>query len=167
MRVGLISDTHDRLTTLRAALALFERAGIERLIHPGDIVAPFAARLLADFPGALHVTFGNNDGERAGLQGVLPQITDGPLFLDLEGRRVLVHHFIDWCTPADLLRADVVITGHTHQVAIGRRPTPGHRLPEGLLLVNPGECCGWVTGRCTVAILDLATEAVEILEVAG
>jgi len=157
MRIGVISDSHDRLPTLAAAIDLLVARGIDILIHPGDVVAPFAARLLARFPGQLHITYGNNDGERRGLREVLPQIQDGPLWLDLAGRRILVHHFIDWCAPADVARAAVVITGHTHAVAVERR---GHQL-----LVNPGECCGWLTGRCTMAEVDLDTLTAQVIEV--
>lgn len=157
MQVGLISDTHDRLDTLRAALDMFRQRGVRTLIHAGDIVAPFAARLLREYPGPVHVIFGNNDGERAGLRGVLPQICDGPLQLDLDGCAVLVHHFLDWCTPDDLARARVVVTGHTHAAGIEER--------EGRLFINPGECCGWVTGRCTVAVLDTDGPRAELLEV--
>ncbi len=156
MRVGVISDTHDRLPTLRAGIERLMQAGVNVLFHPGDIVAPFAAKVLAGFRGKLHVTYGNNDGERKGLKAILPQIQDGPLFIDLAGKRILLHHFIDWCRPDDIARADVIITGHTHEPAIERR--------EGKLLVNPGECCGWVTGRCTVAAVDLLTSAVELIE---
>ncbi len=156
MRIGLISDTHDRLPAIDAALERFAALGIRTLIHPGDLIAPFAARRLAAFPGRLYVTFGNNDGERAGLKGVLPQIQDGPLWVELAGRRLLVHHFIDWCRPADVRRAAVVITGHTHEPRVERSAS---------LLVNPGECCGWVSGRATVATLDLDSLEVEMIEV--
>ena len=47
VKVGLISDTHDRLPTLHAALDVFRNRGIEVLLHPGDIIAPFAAKPLA------------------------------------------------------------------------------------------------------------------------
>jgi len=33
------------------------------------------------------------------------------------------------------------------------------------LYLNPGECCGWVNDRCTVAVLDLETLAADIVEV--
>jgi uncharacterized protein len=157
MLIGLISDTHDRLPAIRAALAEFQRRGIGVLIHPGDVVAPFAARLLAGFPGRLYITYGNNDGERRGLKAVLPQIQDGPLWLDLSGKRVLVHHFVEWCQPADIAGADIIVTGHTHEAVTERR--------DGQLFINPGECCGWVTGRCSAAVLDLATNEVERIEV--
>ena len=36
---------------------------------------------------------------------------------------------------------------------------------DGVLTLNPGECCGWLTGRCTVALLETETMAVEIVDV--
>lgn len=157
MRIGVISDTHDRLPAIRAALHKFAPLGIETLLHPGDIVAPFAARVLAAWPGTLYVTYGNNDGERAGLRNVLPQIRDGPLLLPLAGRMILLHHFVDWCRPEDVAQADLIVTGHTHEPGIERR--------NGRLFVNPGECCGWVTGRATIATIDLATLEASLIEV--
>ncbi|MGD8450640.1 MAG: metallophosphoesterase [Phycisphaerae bacterium] len=157
MLIGLMSDTHDRMPAIRAALDLFHKRNVDMVIHAGDVVAPFAARLLADYPGQVHVLYGNNDGERRGLKQVLPQIQDGPLWLDLAGHRVLVHHYLQWCSAADLARADVVISGHTHECVVEER--------DGRLLVNPGECCGWITGHCRVALLELETHEVESIEV--
>lgn len=156
MRIGILSDTHDRLPAIDAALAEFTRRGVETVVHPGDLVAPFAARRLLAWKGPLLVTYGNNDGERKGLKAALPQIQDGPLHVDLAGRRVLVHHYLDWCHPADVERADVIITGHTHEIVNERR--------DGRLFLNPGECCGWVAGRCTVAVLDTEGPSAEIIE---
>lgn len=156
MLIGVMSDTHDRLPTIRSALALFARMKVDAVIHAGDLVAPFAARALREFSGPLHVIYGNNDGERVGLKEVLPRIQDGPLFVELGGRRVLVHHFIDWCAPEDIEKAEIVISGHTHEVVNQTR--------DGKLYLNPGECCGWVGGRCTVALLDTQEPEAEICE---
>lgn len=157
MRVGVLSDSHDRLPSLQAALERCAAAGVGTVFHAGDIVAPFAAKLLAAFPGTVHVVYGNNDGERAGLRRVLPQIHDGPLFVELAGRRVLLHHALEWCHAEDVAGADFVFTGHTHG--------PASELREGRLLLNPGECCGWTTGRATAAIVDLHSREVEWIEV--
>lgn len=157
MRIGLISDTHDRLEMIDRALKLFMDQAVDALIHPGDVVAPFAAKRLLAWKGPLHITYGNNDGERKGLRGVLPQIQDGPLWVEADGRRILVHHFLDWCVPADIAKADVIVTGHTHEVV--------DEVRDGRLYINPGECCGYLTGKCTVAILDAARLSVEIIEV--
>ena len=156
MLVGVIADTHDRLDMIDAALDLFAKRGVEALVHPGDFVAPFAMRRLLAFDAPLYATYGNNDGERKGLKDLCPSLQDGPLLVELDGRTVLMHHFIDWCVPNDLQRADIVVTGHTHEVV--------NRVDNGKLFVNPGECCGWITGRATVAILDTAGPSAKVCE---
>ena len=156
MLVGVISDTHDRLPAIDAARKLFAERDVEAVIHAGDLVAPFAARRMLPFDGPLHITYGNNDGERAGLKEVLPQIVDGPLFVTLGDRTILVHHFVDWCKPQDIARADIIITGHTHEVV--------NRMEDGKLFLNPGEACGWVNGRCTVAVLETTGPSAEVCE---
>lgn len=157
MRLGILSDTHDRLPYIDRAIALFTERRVEAVLHPGDVVAPFAAKRLLAWNGPLYITYGNNDGERKGLRSVLPQIQDGPLHVELGGRRVLLHHFIDWCTPTQIDKADVIVTGHTHEVVTETR--------DGRYFLNPGECCGWVADRATVAILDTETLTTDILEV--
>ncbi|MBI1827635.1 MAG: metallophosphoesterase [Planctomycetes bacterium] len=170
MLVGVISDTHDRLPKIDAAMALFVERRVESMIHAGDFVAPFAVKRLLPAvrdPGSpnsvsapnvpLYATYGNNDGERAGIKSLLPQVVDGPLHIELGGRRILVHHFVNWCEPADINRAEIIITGHSHEVV--------NRIERGKLFLNPGECCGWVTGRSTVAILDTDGPSAEVFEI--
>ncbi len=161
MKIGILSDSHDRLPTLRRAIALLVAQRVEVILHAGDFIAPFAAELLLPphVPDtiAVHCCYGNNDGERAGLKKVLPQLVDGPMRLQLGGRTLVMHHFIDWLTADDLRNADVVITGHTHAIVNQTR--------NGRLLLNPGECCGWLTGRCTCAVLDTRTLKATVVEV--
>ena len=159
MKVGVISDTHDRLPPLRRAVALFERLKVAAIFHAGDFVAPFAAKIIAPevLSVPLHCIYGNNDGEREGLKAILPNLVEGPLTVKLGGRTIVMHHFIDWLKPADIAPADVVISGHSHEVV--------NEQGNGKLLLNPGECCGWVNDRCTVALLDLETLKADIIEV--
>jgi putative phosphoesterase len=154
MLVGVISDSHDRVPMIDRALDLFAERGVSAMIHPGDFVSPFAVRRLLQFKGPIHATYGNNDGERAGIRELMPQVVPGPLFVALGGRTILVHHFVDWCDTEDIARVDIVITGHTHEVA--------NRVHDGKLFLNPGECCGWLSGQCTVAILDTEDLSAEI-----
>jgi len=56
-----------------------------------------------------------------------------------------------WPSPRALIASgeyDLIVYGRTHQVDI-RQGRP--------LVVNPGECGGWLTGRSTVATVDLET----------
>lgn len=159
MKIGVISDTHDRLPTFRRAVAMFRRLKVDAIFHAGDYVAPFAAQLISpeELSTPLHCVYGNNDGEREGLKRILPGIVDGPLRTSLDNRTIVMHHFIDWLEPNALDGADIVISGHTHEVINEQR--------DGKLYLNPGECCGWVGGRPTVALLDLQSLKADIIEV--
>ena len=53
---------------------------------------------------------------------------------------------------------DVVIYGHTHKARIEKKENKA-------LMINPGECCGRLTRRRTVAILDLEKEEAKIVQV--
>ncbi len=153
MKLGVISDSHDRLPALQQAVALLREQKVDAFFHAGDFVAPFAAKLLA--PEALggkplYAIFGNNDGERAGLRNVLPGLIDGPLRVELAGTKIAMAHFVEWFDEQDHRDADVLISGHNHEASIEHR--------DGRLYLNPGECCGWLTGRCTCAVLHLSPD---------
>lgn len=76
--------------------------------------------------------------------------------MKLNGCAILVHHYTGWCRQEDVADCDVVISGHTHSVVIEVR--------DGKLYLNPGEACGWLSNRCTVAVLDTSVRSAEILE---
>ena len=157
MKIGVISDTHDRMPTFRRALALFNRLKVGAVLHAGDFVAPFAAKLLLECDAPVHCIYGNNDGERVGLKKVLPQLIDGPWRGQLGDATIAMAHWIEWFKPGETDGADIVISGHTHEVVNETR--------EGVLYLNPGECCGWLTDRCTVALLDTDARSAEIVQV--
>ena len=146
MKLGVLSDTHDNLTEVASALALFRQRQVEAIVHAGDFVAPFALKRILTIRLPVHAVFGNCDGERAGLAALLPDLADGPRHLELGGKKVCVIHDEKRLPREDFEAADLVIVGHSH--------TPKIERIEGRLIVNPGECCGWVTGRGTVAVVD-------------
>jgi putative phosphoesterase len=156
MQIGLMSDSHDHLPRIKQAIEVFNRRQVDFVFHGGDFVAPFALAPLEELRCDWKGVYGNNDGERAGLdRRSKGRIVAGPLRLTLDGRRLTVIHILE---ELDLTReeGDVVIFGHTHQAEVRRE---GH-----LLLVNPGETYGWLHGRATVALLDLPTLQVELIE---
>ncbi len=62
MQIGIVSDTHDDLDAVHAAVELFESRNVDAVVHCGDFVAPFSVTPFdADF--AFHAVRGNNDGE--------------------------------------------------------------------------------------------------------
>ncbi len=154
--IGIMSDSHDHLPAMRQAVDLFNRAGCSLVIHAGDVVAPFAARELKNLRCPVKAVFGNCDGEKEGLAEVFRafgQIAAGPLvFIHAHLRFHVSHYPVEPPLPA---RADVVVFGHTHRAQVNR--------DGNLVVVNPGEVCGWVRGVSTVAILDPATLVVDII----
>lgn len=154
--IGLMSDSHDHLPAIRKAVELFNRLGCSLVIHAGDVVAPFAAKELKNLTCPVKAVFGNCDGEKEGLRAVfqgLGEITQEPLLFTHENLRFCVSHY-----PLDIPPArdiEVMVFGHTHRARVNR---------DGqLVVVNPGETCGWVKGFSTVAILDPVTLVVDVI----
>lgn len=145
MKIGIIADTHDNLPHIQRALAAFGERGCEAIIHAGDFVAPFALKVVLGFPGQVYAVLGNNDGEREGLRKLIPDLDKGPLKITLGGARIVAIHQLSKLSAAEREGADVIVCGHTHCAGI----TAGKPM-----IINPGECAGWVTGASTVAILD-------------
>jgi len=156
MLVGVLADSHDNLPKLRAAVELLRDRGAEHVIHAGDLVAPFAVKVLVGCGIPLTAVFGNNDGEKEGIRKLSKDVHDAPHTFELDGRRIVLAHDLSKVPDKARADADVVVFGHTHRVTVEEGPP---------LLLNPGECCGWVEGRATVALLDLDGLEVSILEV--
>ena len=162
MKVGIMSDSHDHLFNIRKAVEAFNDAGVGYVLHAGDFIAPFVANELQKLKCPLLGVFGNNDGERIGLQtrlkGFGAEVKVQPAFVEIEGKRFVIIHENDLADPlAESGKYDVVVYGHTHKADI-RKAT------NGCLIVNPGEVCGWLTGKPTVAILDTETMEVKLVE---
>jgi len=158
--IGVISDSHDNLDAVRRAVRFFRGAGCRCVIHAGDFVAPFAARELEGLDCPVKAVYGNCDGERDGLEkALLPfgEIHTAPFFFSLHGLRFLLSHIPVPRLESSSERLDVFIFGHTHR--------PEVRRSRGLLILNPGEAGGWVSGRSSVALLDPRTRKAEIVYV--
>jgi uncharacterized protein len=157
--IGVMSDSHDNVTQVRKAVALFKDAGCDLVLHAGDVVAPFAARELAALTCPVKAVFGNCDGEKQGLEMALEkfgEIKDAPLLFSHGGRRLLlVHYHYSVATYASSGRYDIIIFGHTHKPDIRKEGTT--------LLLNPGEAGGWLTGKSTVALLNPGKPEAEII----
>ena len=75
MKIGIISDTHDRLSRTRYAVQLLAERGAELLVHCGDWMGPDILAECSALP--LHFVFGNNDcvttGKTASSDGSIPE----------------------------------------------------------------------------------------------
>ncbi|MDB6108744.1 MAG: phosphodiesterase, family [Pedosphaera sp.] len=161
MKIAIISDVHDNLPMLRMALQRCQEA--EGLICCGDLCSPFVVKELGHgFARAVHVVFGNNDGDTfriASAAAKFPQVQVHGEYveLDLGGRKFSVNHFDNIGRAiAKGEKHDVVCFGHNHQfeiTAVGRT-----------LIINPGEIYGGLTGHSTFAIYDTDTGKAERIE---
>ncbi|HEY3324104.1 MAG TPA: metallophosphoesterase [Planctomycetota bacterium] len=158
-KLGILSDTHDHLERIAQALKLLESSGAEGLLHLGDIVSPFALKAVLKFKGPLYIIYGNNDGEKVGLKKLFPELKDGPQVFEIGGRKLGVAHSKEE-VPAEYWKTcDGIFYGHSH--AKINKP----RTDTQPLELNPGEGCGWLTGKPTCALLNLETMVAEILEI--
>ena len=165
MLIGIVADSHDNVPMIAEAVERFNAAGCELVIHAGDLVAPFSMAVLGKLSCPWKAVYGNNDGEKVGLKlkaaTLGGSIQDPPLVVEAGGRRILVLH--DCADPDAQARnhsADVVICAHTHEV-VTEWPQGDGKPP---LVVNPGECGGWLSGECTAALLDTDTLAVRVID---
>lgn len=163
MLVGLIADTHDNLSNVEKAVKEFKRRGVELVLHAGDHNAPFTVAKFAELDAKLVGVLGNVDGEVEGLKRKYEEI-GGELrgefgVVKVEGVKIaLLHGFHREIVEALALsgRYDVVVCGHTHQFECTK-------LSSGLI-VNPGECCGYLTGDATIALLEVPSLKVEFIK---
>ncbi len=157
--IGVMADSHDNLAQLRKAVSLFKSAGCKLVLHAGDFIAPFAARELRALGCPVKAVFGNCDGEKTGLEKALEgfgEIAEPPLIFDQSGRRlILVHYHFSVGQYAVSGNYDIIVFGHTHK--------PESRKENGVLVLNPGEAGGWLSGKSTVALLDLEKMGAEIV----
>jgi len=158
--VGIISDTHDNRSSIKKAVNVFNKAGCSLIVHAGDYIAPFTIREFEKLEGRFIGVFGNNDGEIKGLKKKFSRI--GALhkppykFTHYDKHFVIMHapDFLDTYLSDD--DQDVIVYGHLHKIDIR------HGKP---LVINPGECCSWLTGRSTIVILDLSNMNTKLVDV--
>jgi uncharacterized protein len=156
MKIGILSDTHGRVETVRTALGEFLTRGVDLLIHCGDIDD---AETVSAFAGwNAHFVYGNCDGDRVGIRRAIEAI--GATLHEPFGRLELAGKKIAWLhgDKADL-KSDVVngescdylFYGHTHvadQLIVGKT-----------LVVNPGAL--FRARQKTCLTLDLPGGAME------
>lgn len=171
MKVGIIADTHDNLAAISKAVEIFNGEGIELLIHAGDFVAPFTEQPFRELKAPLVGVFGNNDGDKLLLkkryqENGVGELHEDPYKFELAAKEIVVTHKPQIVKPlAASGMYDAVIFGHTHKAVIEQRKDIKEEGREKTWVINPGECCGYLMKRKTVAILDLEKEEARLIDV--
>jgi uncharacterized protein len=164
MLIGAISDTHDNLPQIEKAVKYLNDQKVGLVLHAGDYVAGFVIPKLAKLNCKLIGVFGNNDGDHELLKKRFSEtanctIHDNFAAIEVEGYRVALLHG----TETELLNSinncgyfDAVVHGHSH--------LKGVQLNHKTLVVNPGEVCGYLTGKSTIAMLDTINREAKLIE---
>lgn len=140
MKIAVISDIHDNVWNLQAALEGMQDA--EAMVCCGDLCSPFIVGLLGKgFPGRpIYLLFGNNDADTFRITrnaANFPDINIHAEFFDTElgGKKIAAVHYDNIAGAlAESGCYDVVMYGHNHRFDI--RPV------GKTLLVNPGTLMG-------------------------
>ncbi len=72
MRIGVVSDTHDRQEAVAEAVRLLMEQHVELILHCGDIESPDTVRVFK--PIATHFVFGNWDKDKAKLAAAIKDV---------------------------------------------------------------------------------------------
>jgi len=158
MKLGIMSDSHDNLPLISKAVELFNNENVDLVLHAGDFVSPFTANILKDLNAKFIGVFGNNDGDKLFLRRrfeAIGNIHEDYCELVLDGKKIVLMHqpkFLEALVAS--AKYDLIIYGHTHEVDIRQGPP---------VVVNPGECGGWLTGTATVVVIDLDSMTPSIL----
>ena len=168
MRLAILSDIHDNLWNLSAALQA--AADNDILICCGDLCSPFVIDELAKFPRDVHIVFGNNDADLYRITAKAlkqPNIhLHGEFYHDtLETKRIAVNHFDYLARPiAKSGDYDLVCFGHNHEIEISREGS--------CLLINPGPIMGakfssgrWEDVAPTFVVYDTASNSAQALAI--
>lgn len=164
MLIGLIADTHDNLPLVDRALGKLNQKNVELVLHAGDYIAPFVIPKFKKLRAKLIGVLGNNDGDRELLKKKFNEnerleMHSSFAEISVEDLKIALLHGDE----EELLNAlinsksfDVVVHGHTHKAKVYNNGET--------LVVNPGEACGYLSDRPTIALLNTDTREAKIIE---
>ena len=164
MLIGLISDTHDNLPMIEKSVKKLNERKVALVLHAGDFVAPFVIPKFRALSAKFIGVFGNNDGDHELLRKRVSEIENCEIRerfaeINVNDFKIALLHGDD----TELLEAlincrgfDAVVHGHSHASVT--------RKNGKTLIVNPGEVCGYLTGKSTIALLDTVKREAKIVE---
>ncbi|QDV30170.1 phosphodiesterase [Planctopirus ephydatiae] len=160
MLLGILSDTHNELARTRVAVEVLRQAGVEGLIHCGDLASTPILEICSCLP--LWFVFGNHDADSASeLKFAAAELHAtclgwGDVIL-LGGRTLgVVHGHLT----LDIKRItrdspEVLFCGHSHLA--------GELTIDGLRRINPGALHR--AAKFTVAVFETTNSHVQWLEI--
>ena len=164
MLIGAIADSHDNLPLVEKAVQTLNQNNVGLVFHGGDYVAGFVIPKFKQLKCKLIGVFGNNDGDHELLKKHFSQAANCTIHgrfaqVTVDGYRIALLHGHE----TELLKA-IIDSGYFNAVIHGHSHNKGIELEGKTLSVNPGELCGYLTGKPTIAIIDTAKHEAKIIE---
>lgn len=164
MLVGIMADTHDNLPLIEKAIRRLNETNIELALHAGDYVSPFVIPLFKELRAKLIGVFGNNDGDHELLKKAFSEnahleIRGNFAEIAVDGLKIALLHGSDKELLKSLVEGksfDLVVHGHTHNAEVYKK--------NDTLVLNPGEVCGYLSGKSTVALFDTSQREARIVD---
>lgn len=170
MIIGVISDTHDNLPLIDKAVKKLIEEEVDLVLHAGDYISPFVIPHFKPFKGMFMGVFGNNDGDREFLKRRFREFSleIRGVFAEIEkdNKRIALLHGGEPGGPpgpSELFKSlisnecyDVIIHGHTHNAEVYEKGKT--------LIINPGEVCGYLSSKPSVAVLNTKTFDARIIQ---
>lgn len=158
--IGIISDTHENEEAIKKAVKIFKEKDVDFAVHCGDIVCP---PMLEHFKGLkMKFVYGNNDGERTGLNNKSRElgwegVSDEKEF-EYKSKKFYVYHGtnkekLDAAIKSN--KYDYVLTGHTHIKRDERAEKTRVINPGALFRIHP----------YTIALLDAEKDRLDFVEI--
>ena len=158
MRAAVISDTHDAIFSTQEVLKMIAEAGVDTIIHCGDMCGAWTAELFNDF--CIYHAWGNNDIDTVGLQYAIQNCQPGSrsdrwIKAVFDGKMIAAVHEEHSRQFAGLMDSglfDYIFVGHTHRKS--------DRIEGKTRIINPGAIGGAHRGPRGFVIIDFAAGTV-------
>lgn len=168
MKVCLLSDSHDHIPLLDAAVERAIGDGAEAVLHCGDLVAPSTLHRMMRHQIPTHVIHGNNAGDLFTMSRLAADPNSQVHYygmdagLTLGGRRIFLVHYPHYARALALTGEwDLVCCGHSHKVS---DETVTNITGTTSRILNPGTIGGVGRAPATYMLIDLENLSVEVCE---
>jgi len=172
MKIGVISDTHDRLESIVYFKNLLKNENVEMIVHCGDWVSPFTLDFFDmtffDFRVPVKSVFGNNEGDikriferNSKLSNPIEFALNDVLELKVDEKKIVVYHGHDKLVLNALILSgqyNAIFTGHTHETR--------QELVGSTYVLNPGStsfaASSSIIEKASVAVYDTSLNTAEV-----
>ena len=149
MKIGIISDTHKKVSKAKKAIDFLLHEGAEFFIHAGDIVEVQTLEYLKNSQKRYVAVYGNNDAHLTPWHERYNLVQE-PHYFKLANTTFKLMHMPFYLTND----VEVVIFGHTHKFEI--------EYNNKTLYLNPGEVCARNKDLSESVLLDISDDRFDI-----